>query len=136
MTTQAGAESTHKPLTQSERNAFSANRARIADIKAKMLELEGTMIELERTLSSLNEENTLLQDRLDVYTYPVLILPNEIVSEIFVHFLPVFPEPPPMIGGTSPNVLGQICRKWREISFEHPRALEGDQFVAAQREET
>ncbi|KAJ7720927.1 hypothetical protein B0H16DRAFT_1386558, partial [Mycena metata] len=96
--------------TQSQR---TADRTRIAVIKAKILELE-------RLLSSLNEEKDILQDRLDAYTYPVLTLPNEIVSEIFIHFLPVYPKTPPMIGRSSPNVLGQICRRWREIAFGTP----------------
>ncbi|KAJ7856538.1 hypothetical protein B0H13DRAFT_1641431, partial [Mycena leptocephala] len=71
---------------------------------------------------SLNEERNLLQDRLDAYTYPVLTMPNEIVSEIFVHFLPVYPRPPPILGPLmlSPNLLGQICREWREIALTTP----------------
>ncbi|KAJ7742581.1 hypothetical protein B0H16DRAFT_1423395 [Mycena metata] len=118
MTTPAGAESTHKPPTQSERNALAADRARIAELKAEILELE-------LALSSMMEEDKLLQDRLDAYTYPVLILPNEIVSEIFVHFLPVYPKTPPVIGRTSPNVLSQICRKWRGIALSAPALWRG-----------
>ncbi|KAJ7707238.1 hypothetical protein B0H16DRAFT_1438827 [Mycena metata] len=113
MATQAGTESIQRQPTQSERNSLASDRARRAVIKAKILELE-------RSLSSLKEEDDLLQDRLDAYTYPVLTLPNEIVSEIFIHFLPVYPHPPPIIGRSSPNVLGQICRKWREIAFGTP----------------
>ncbi|KAJ7023471.1 hypothetical protein C8F04DRAFT_1011464 [Mycena alexandri] len=112
MTAQAGAESARPPALD-ERNALAADRARIADVKAKILELE-------RSLSFLNEEKNLLQDRLDAYTYPVLILPSEIVSQIFVHFLPAYPETPPMIGPSSPNVLGQLCRKWRDIALGTP----------------
>ncbi|KAJ7707235.1 hypothetical protein B0H16DRAFT_1345341, partial [Mycena metata] len=52
-------------------------------------------------------------------------LPNEIVAEIFIHFLPVYPETPPMIGCTSPKVLGQICRKWREIALGTPALWRG-----------
>ncbi|KAJ7720933.1 hypothetical protein B0H16DRAFT_380716 [Mycena metata] len=106
MSPQPRAESTSGPPTQSQRLSLTADRARIAVIKAKILELE--------------RENDLLQDRLDSYAYPVLTLPNELVSEIFLHFLPVYPEPPPIIGRSSPNVLGQICRKWREITFQTP----------------
>ncbi|KAJ7720911.1 hypothetical protein B0H16DRAFT_380197 [Mycena metata] len=113
MTPHSGSESTHRPPTQTERNSLAADRTRIAVIKAKILELQ-------RSISSLTEENDLLQDRLDAYTYPVLTLPNELVSEIFLHFLPVYPQPPPIIGRSSPNVLGQICREWREIAFRTP----------------
>ncbi|KAJ7707230.1 hypothetical protein B0H16DRAFT_1393315, partial [Mycena metata] len=106
MSPQPRVESINGPPTQSQRLSLAADRARIAVIKAKILELE--------------RENDLLQDRLDAYTYPVLNLPNELVSEIFIHFLPVYPDPPPIIGRASPNVLGQVCRKWREITFQTP----------------
>ncbi|KAJ7135139.1 hypothetical protein C8R46DRAFT_923278, partial [Mycena filopes] len=51
---------------------------------------------------------------------PVLTLPNEIVSEIFIRFLPPYPECPPWMGCLSPSVLTQICGKWREIAFSTP----------------
>ncbi|KAJ7178145.1 hypothetical protein C8R46DRAFT_1346376 [Mycena filopes] len=94
-------------------SSLAADRARFAVVRAQILELE-------RSLSFLNEESGLLKDRLNSYTYPVLSLPTEIISEIFVHFLPVYPETPPIIGRSSPNVLGQICRKWREIALSTP----------------
>ncbi|KAJ7672442.1 hypothetical protein DFH06DRAFT_93023 [Mycena polygramma] len=96
----------------------AADRARITDI--------GTQIqELEASLGKLKERRNLLRDRLDAYTYPVLTLPNEIVSEIFVHFLPVYPTPPPILGILSPNLLVQICRKWREIALTTPTLWRG-----------
>ncbi|KAJ7507061.1 hypothetical protein B0H11DRAFT_1970064, partial [Mycena galericulata] len=71
-------------------------------------------------LLSLREERDLLQGRLDAYTYPVLTLPNEIVAEIFIHFLPVYPDCPPVLGPRSPIALSQICRKWRDIALSTP----------------
>ncbi|KAJ7353260.1 hypothetical protein DFH08DRAFT_856356, partial [Mycena albidolilacea] len=99
--------------TSCERAARAADRSRIADIDAQILELE-------RTLSSLKEEKDSLRARLAIYTYPVLTLPNEIVSEIFVQVLPDFPRYPPPIGPLSPYLLCQICRKWRDIVFSTP----------------
>ncbi|KAJ7493154.1 hypothetical protein B0H11DRAFT_2005143 [Mycena galericulata] len=52
--------------------------------------------------------------------YPVLTLPNEIVSEIFTHFLPAYPHCPPVTGRRSPTILSHICRKWREIAVSTP----------------
>ncbi|KAJ7720780.1 hypothetical protein B0H16DRAFT_381055 [Mycena metata] len=118
MTLQAGAQPMHRPPTQNEKNSLAADRARIAAIEAQISELE-------RSISCLREERSLLQGRLDAYTYPVLTLPGEIVSEIFVHFLPIYPETPPMIGRSSPNVLGHICQKWREIAFGTPALWRG-----------
>ncbi|KAJ7709338.1 hypothetical protein B0H16DRAFT_651637 [Mycena metata] len=118
MVLQAGTESRYRQPTQSERNSLAADRAHIAVIDAKIMGLK-------RSLSLLRKERGLLQDRLDAYTYPVLTLPNEIVSEIFVHFLPVYPETPSLIGSSSPNLLGQICRKWREIVLSTPALWRG-----------
>ncbi|KAJ7353245.1 hypothetical protein DFH08DRAFT_62004 [Mycena albidolilacea] len=99
--------------TSCERAVRAADRSRIADIDAQILELE-------RTISSLKQEKYSLRDRLATYTYPVLTLPNEIVSEIFVQFLPDFPRYPPPIGLLSPYLLCHICRKWRDIAFSTP----------------
>ncbi|KAJ7507100.1 hypothetical protein B0H11DRAFT_190996 [Mycena galericulata] len=101
------------PPTASERAALAADRARVAGIKAQIAALE-------HSLRALKEEKISVQDRLDAYTYPVLTLPNEIISEIFVHFLPLYPKRPPIIGLRSPILLGQICRKWREIALSTP----------------
>ncbi|KAJ6551412.1 hypothetical protein B0H19DRAFT_1378152 [Mycena capillaripes] len=53
-------------------------------------------------------------------SFPVLMLPNEIVSEIFLHFPPPYPLCPPLTGRYSPNSLTHICRKWREIALATP----------------
>ncbi|KAF8190745.1 hypothetical protein K438DRAFT_1971041 [Mycena galopus ATCC 62051] len=94
-------------------NALEPDRARIADIEAQILDLE-------RSLSALRAEKWLIQERLDSYVYPVLTLPNEIVSEISIHFIPPYPFCPPLIGIFSPNVLAAICHEWREIVLLTP----------------
>ncbi|KAJ7772520.1 hypothetical protein B0H14DRAFT_2966341 [Mycena olivaceomarginata] len=104
------------PDDAAERAARAADRGRIADIEAQILELE-------RTLSSLYEEKNSLRDRLATYTYPVLTLPNEIVS-IFLHFLPNFPEHPPPIAFATPPLwsvislsLGKVGRLPHKLPF-------------------
>ncbi|KAJ7639746.1 hypothetical protein DFH06DRAFT_1099193 [Mycena polygramma] len=99
--------------TASEKADLGADRDCIAELDAQILAVEAS-------LESLKAKRKLVQDRLDAYTYPVLILPNEIVSEIFTHFLPVYPNCPPTIGLLSPYLLCQICRKWREIAIATP----------------
>ncbi|KAJ7258882.1 hypothetical protein C8J57DRAFT_952107, partial [Mycena rebaudengoi] len=47
-------------------------------------------------------------------------LPVEITSEIFIAFLPTYPECPPMTGLLPPALLGQVCRHWRAIAFDTP----------------
>ncbi|KAJ7678147.1 hypothetical protein DFH06DRAFT_1168004 [Mycena polygramma] len=51
---------------------------------------------------------------------PVLKLPNEITSEIFLHFLPVYPRCPPLTGNLSPTCFTHVCRRWREIALTNP----------------
>ncbi|KAJ6578106.1 hypothetical protein B0H19DRAFT_1229997 [Mycena capillaripes] len=92
---------------------LEADRSRVADLEAQILHLE-------RTMAGLRIEKSLAQERLDFYTYPVLTLPNEIVSEIFMNFLPIYPLPPPLTGIYSPTLLTHICRKWREIALSTP----------------
>ncbi|KAJ7661083.1 hypothetical protein B0H17DRAFT_329751 [Mycena rosella] len=94
-------------------DALAADRVRIAD-------LESQILDLERSLATLRKERNLAQKRLDSYTYPVSNMPNEIVAEIFIHFLPPYPLRPPFRGPLSPTVLTQICRKWREIALACP----------------
>ncbi|KAJ6485309.1 hypothetical protein C8R47DRAFT_536312 [Mycena vitilis] len=64
--------------------------------------------------------NTLDQTLFDSSTYPVLTLPSEVISEIFVHFLPPYPNCPPLKGNESPTCITHICHKWREIALATP----------------
>ncbi|KAJ7326160.1 hypothetical protein DFH08DRAFT_334197 [Mycena albidolilacea] len=99
---------------------MEADRARLIETEARILDHEDQMACLARSLFQLRAEKMATQGRLDAYKYPVLKLPNEIVSEIFVHFLPVYPRPPPLTGIRSPTWLTLICRKWREIALATP----------------
>jgi len=102
--------------------ARTADRARIADIEAEIQKLK-------RTIRAFRTEQEVIQARLNLYKYPVATLPNEIVSEIFIHFLPVYPVCPKSQGILSPTVLTHISRKWREIALTTPtlwRALSFD----------
>ncbi|KAF7343907.1 F-box domain-containing protein [Mycena venus] len=92
---------------------LQADRMRLSDIEAQILDLE-------RSLSALLAEKRLVQERIDSYRYPVLTLPNEIVSEILVHVLPPYPDPLPLFGTLSPTTLTHICRKWREVALATP----------------
>ncbi|KAJ7623915.1 hypothetical protein DFH06DRAFT_758251 [Mycena polygramma] len=94
--------------------------ARLEADRARVAELQTQILHLERSLSKLRIEKTRTQERLDSYTYPVLSLPNELVSEIFVHTLPPYPDFPDLIGPFSPTPLSQICRRWREVALATP----------------
>ncbi|KAJ7894008.1 hypothetical protein B0H13DRAFT_1719420 [Mycena leptocephala] len=92
---------------------LEADRTRLVGIKAEIQDLE-------RSIAALRIEKTQVQGRLGSYKYPVLTLPNEIVSDIFIHFLPVYPLCPPLTGILSPNTLTRICRQWREVALATP----------------
>jgi hypothetical protein len=68
----------------------------------------------------LRSEKSAAQERLDSYKYPVLTLPSEIVCNIFIHFLPIYPTCPPLTGPLSPILLTHICGGWREIALALP----------------
>ncbi|KAJ7194419.1 hypothetical protein GGX14DRAFT_318374, partial [Mycena pura] len=68
-------------------------------------------------LSELHRKQQKLEQRLGLVVYPVLTLPNEIVSRIFVDCLPSHGRVRP-IPGTAPLVFAQICRHWRDIALE------------------
>ncbi|KAJ6472766.1 hypothetical protein C8R47DRAFT_1199902 [Mycena vitilis] len=94
-------------------SALEADRAHVAEIDAEIMRLQ-------HWIYALRDEQEPARHRLKSYKYPVLTLPNEIVSEIFVHFLPLYPKCPESIGVYSPTVLTKICSKWREIALATP----------------
>ncbi|KAF7367584.1 F-box domain-containing protein [Mycena sanguinolenta] len=101
--------------------ALAADRARIPEFDAKILVLE-------RSLSELRVQRAQAQKRLDSFKYPILTLPNEITTEIFLHFLPAYPNCPRLAGRHSPALLTEISREWRAIALEIP-ALWGAIFL-------
>ncbi|KAK7035863.1 F-box domain-containing protein [Favolaschia claudopus] len=52
----------------------------------------------------------MVKKRLDAFKYPVLTLPYDITSEIFINFLPPYPECPPLVGRLSPL--------WRAVQLD------------------
>ncbi|KAJ6509703.1 hypothetical protein DFH09DRAFT_1050020 [Mycena vulgaris] len=91
-----------------------------AEARARISALDAEILHLELYIISLRHEREAIKMQLDSYKYPVLELPNEIVSEIFTHFVPVYPISPPVVGILSPSTLGQVCRRWREIALSTP----------------
>ncbi|KAJ6544181.1 hypothetical protein B0H19DRAFT_1169848 [Mycena capillaripes] len=84
-------------------------RARLEDIDAQIAPLEA--------------ERKIIQKRLRSLTYPVLSLPFDVTSEIFVHCLPDMQNSEPMFNFhqlPTPLLLSQICRAWRHVAFKTP----------------
>ncbi|KAJ7633148.1 hypothetical protein FB45DRAFT_522992 [Roridomyces roridus] len=94
-------------------SALAATRARIAQLGAEMEKLQ-------RLMDSLLAEREKCHQTLADYKYPILTLPAEITSEIFLQFLPSYPERSRVIGPHSPSFLLQICRQWRDVALTTP----------------
>ncbi|KAJ7290312.1 hypothetical protein C8J57DRAFT_1275679 [Mycena rebaudengoi] len=74
--------------------------------------------ELTAQISLLTAERNAIQAELDSIVFPVLTLPPEITSEIFVNCLPGQPQDPePLV---APLLLTGICRNWRTIALSTP----------------
>ncbi|KAJ7113029.1 hypothetical protein C8R44DRAFT_856073 [Mycena epipterygia] len=99
---------------------MSSSAARRAADRARIADIDDEIRRLELSIRVFRKEKKILQTRLNSYMYPVLTLPNEIVSDIFTQILPVYPLCPPLVGPLSPHELTQICRKWREIALTTP----------------
>ncbi|KAF7353347.1 F-box domain-containing protein [Mycena sanguinolenta] len=93
--------------------ALAADRTRLAVLTAQIFDLE-------QSLSALRLEQAQVQSRLDSYKYPVLKLPTEIVTEIFIHVPPPYPGGAWLAGTPSPTSLAQVCREWRQIALSIP----------------
>ncbi|KAJ6456493.1 hypothetical protein C8R45DRAFT_579659, partial [Mycena sanguinolenta] len=85
--------------------------------RVRLSDLETRIHDIERSLSALRTERAKVKERLDAYKYPVLSLPNELTSKIFVHLLPIYPDTPPLTGLASPTTLTHVCGKWREVAL-------------------
>ncbi|KAJ7641218.1 hypothetical protein FB45DRAFT_353771 [Roridomyces roridus] len=96
-----------------------------AAVRARIVTIDAEVHQLRERIRVLETERDTCKRRLEAYKYPVLALPNEITSEIFVHFLPHYPSCPPLAGIDSPTTLTQICRKWREIALANPKLWRG-----------
>ncbi|KAJ7115595.1 hypothetical protein C8R43DRAFT_853681, partial [Mycena crocata] len=84
--------------------------------------LDSQIAALENSIGALKLERMTLQIQLDAIVYPVLTLPNEVISEIFQNRVDsndaLFSSP------TSPLFLGHICREWRAIAISTPFTVE------------
>ncbi|KAJ7128659.1 hypothetical protein C8R44DRAFT_851014 [Mycena epipterygia] len=89
-------------------------RAHIEVVDSRLSALQGFMRTLEL-------KRNVLKAHLDAYTYPVSTLPNEIVSEIFLQCVSSSDRADRIPSSRkAPLILGQIFRKWRQISLSTP----------------
>ncbi|KAJ6515267.1 hypothetical protein C8R45DRAFT_955877 [Mycena sanguinolenta] len=96
------------------------------DLRARLVEVGASIDQLKSRLEELEDIRLSVQRQLDSVVYPVLTLPNEITSHIFLESLPPLPEfdKQSKNGPTSleaPLLFLQICGAWRRIAMSTPR---------------
>ncbi|KAJ7633165.1 hypothetical protein FB45DRAFT_914515 [Roridomyces roridus] len=99
---------------------LSSQMASLSATRERMAQLDIEIEKLQRLLDPLLAEREKCSQTVADFQYPVLTLPAEITSEIFMQFLPSYPERPSLIGPQSPSLLLQICRKWRDVALTTP----------------
>ncbi|KAF7370149.1 F-box domain-containing protein [Mycena sanguinolenta] len=115
-------------------------RFRLSDIESQLLEMDnseddspsdrrttrqGTRLKQERKRElkqTLMKEKAIIENSLRLIIYPILTIPVEITSEIFLHCLAAIEtalsRPSTQL---APLLLGRICRTWRDIAYTSPR---------------
>ncbi|KAJ7228039.1 hypothetical protein C8J57DRAFT_1583532 [Mycena rebaudengoi] len=88
----------------------TSTRALCSAIRARISELDSCILALQESLPAAHDERAALQSRLDDYKYPILTLPIEITSEIFIHFLPIYPLPLRLLGSYRPSYWDGYAR--------------------------
>ncbi|KAJ7192006.1 hypothetical protein GGX14DRAFT_528535 [Mycena pura] len=91
-----------------------------ADQRAALANLEVELVQFktyaEGHISALEEKRQAILDCLNGVVYPVLTLPPEITSRIFIHCLPDHGRVCALLRG-APLVLTQVCRHWRAVAL-------------------
>ncbi|KAJ7277256.1 hypothetical protein C8J57DRAFT_1061196, partial [Mycena rebaudengoi] len=91
----------------------------LGSLREELAELDISIKQQPLSLEELQLRRAVVEAELDLYTYPVLTLPPEITSEIFVQSLPshgpVTPHP-----SESPLIFLGICRTWRSLALSTP----------------
>ncbi|KAJ7648639.1 hypothetical protein DFH06DRAFT_1095428 [Mycena polygramma] len=100
-------------------------RLRLSAVDSQLREIESPppnrrlseRLKQDRERQLLKEKNT-IEESLNLIIYPILTLPVELTSEIFLHCVPVEPVPSVRV---APMLLGRICQEWRQIAYGDPR---------------
>ncbi|KAJ7852816.1 hypothetical protein B0H14DRAFT_3865995 [Mycena olivaceomarginata] len=89
-------------------------------LRTRLQHIDAEICQLENSLQSLREARTGVLNELRSLIYPVLSLPFEITSQIFLHCLPKRLEdsirPYPSLD-EAPLVFTRVCRDWRTVAI-------------------
>ncbi|KAJ7136872.1 hypothetical protein C8R44DRAFT_363556 [Mycena epipterygia] len=91
--------------------------SRGSELRSRLDAIEQRMAALESQMALLRKEREDILEELAAIVYPVLTLPSDITSEIFLHWYAARPlnqyRPPP----PSPLPLASTCKLWRAIAL-------------------
>ncbi|KAJ7157218.1 hypothetical protein C8R46DRAFT_909202, partial [Mycena filopes] len=95
-------------------------------LRTQLAEIDASISELRLRLLVLQRARGPIKKQLDRIVYPVLSLPPEITSEIFLECLPPHPLFAPfgesgLTNSVAPLLLLQVCKTWRKIALSTPR---------------
>ncbi|KAJ6493771.1 hypothetical protein DFH09DRAFT_947057 [Mycena vulgaris] len=106
-------------------------RLHLSEIEIQLLQVEADILENRHSTRTpklykerqrrLNNEEKAIQKSICRITYPILTIPVELTSEIFLHCLPDESQLPSL--SVASMLLGAICRDWRSIAHGDPLAL-------------
>ncbi|KAJ7277208.1 hypothetical protein C8J57DRAFT_1581494 [Mycena rebaudengoi] len=101
---------------------------RLDSLRDELAGLHVSIAHRRHPLEKHEHRRAVVEAELALYTYPILTLPLEITSEIFMQSLPshgaVVPHP-----SSSPLILLRICRTWRILALSTP-TLWTDLYIA------
>ncbi|KAJ7167747.1 hypothetical protein C8R46DRAFT_898276, partial [Mycena filopes] len=87
-------------------------------LRARLAALDGSIARHKTALKELEKDRAGVETALKVFRYPVLTIPPEITSEIFLHCLPEKLVPPSQ--ADAPLVFLSVCRAWRAVAISVP----------------
>ncbi|KAJ6561539.1 hypothetical protein DFH09DRAFT_1316118 [Mycena vulgaris] len=91
------------------------------EIRAQASELRLSISRQKKLLDDMERELRDLERPLYSIVYPVLTLPPEITSEIFLHCLPAPPSLSTLDTEKAPSLLMHVCSAWRQIAVSTPK---------------
>ncbi|KAF7330942.1 F-box domain-containing protein [Mycena venus] len=98
----------------------------MADVQSNQ-SLRDRLGELDAQIALLQAERKIIQRKLSSIIYPVLSLPFDVTSEIFIQCIPELSDSDPIFkihthrNLPTPFLLSQICRAWRHVALKTPQ---------------
>ncbi|KAJ7142882.1 hypothetical protein C8R44DRAFT_761344 [Mycena epipterygia] len=90
-----------------------------SELRVNLDEIKLAILRQKSSLAVLETQQRELEMKLSLVVYPVLTLPPEIISRVFVETLPSHGRVRPS-AHTPPLTLAQLCSQWRDIALSTP----------------